>query len=171
MPFPFNRFPRGLVGLLDAKTRGTAPTSLADEVRGTLDMMPFYQAATREVLSGVTLAPVAEGPVFATGGNLIVPQDELWIVWHFTAIASLVLATGETLAFTTLLRAAAAVGVNQDQVLNSSFGNGGVGSLPVAWTPSPFLALPGDSLGIFVTFHVLTANPVNLSALTTRLKL
>ena len=77
-----NRFPAGFLGLLDAKTVGQTPSSVADQVQPTIEMRGFYESNVpldNQALSevGVTaLGYYAEIPV---------ADGEIWLVYGVQA--------------------------------------------------------------------------------------
>ena len=73
-----NRYPEGLLDLLDAKSLGKTPSEMADIVSPTLDMRDFYLASVewtrgREIATAVTTV--------AYTADVVVPDNELWFVY------------------------------------------------------------------------------------------
>lgn len=71
-----NRFPQGLLALLDLKTRGENPNQLGNTVQAGVDLLPFYELGqgwrwSSNAALGVALNAVA--PV-------LVPNDEVWLI-------------------------------------------------------------------------------------------
>lgn len=172
MPFPFNRLPRGLLGLLDAKIGGQNPQQLDESVRSSVALDRFYEAQMREALTGTSLALVALGPVFWSTGSMagVVPADEMWLIDQYS-VQSQGMAAGEALAIVPLLRVNAPAGTYQDIFLDH----------PVVLTLAlneqafstairPFVALPGDSLGFQVWRRTAYAGTVSGIATVSRLK-
>jgi len=71
-----NRFPEGLLAVLDLKTRGNTPSGLGDQVTPGLDMLPYY-----ELNRGWSVAQASSN---AVGGSytptIQVPNAEVWLV-------------------------------------------------------------------------------------------
>lgn len=159
MPFPFNRIPRGLLGLLDAKVRGQSPQVLRDELQLTLDGFGFYFAGAAELQAGQTLIPVTEGPITFQNNALIVPNDELWWVDTFSVGANSILGAGATLNLSPMVRVAAAAGIQlTDQLLAPPGPSFGQGSRPVWPAERSFWALPADALGAWIHAHDVYAD-------------
>jgi hypothetical protein len=75
-----NRFPEGLLALLDLKSRGNTPSDLSDVVQPGLDMLPFYELGQQ--LQWVNAnAAAAVGPAVAP---VTVPDGEVWLVRQAT---------------------------------------------------------------------------------------
>ena len=72
-----NRFPQGLLGLLQAKTVGRTPSEAEDKLQFGLDLTPYY-------LSGISLS-IAEASASAstigTYATIEVPQGQTWMVY------------------------------------------------------------------------------------------
>lgn len=146
-----NRFPDGLLALLDLKTRGQTPNSLNQVVAPGLDMLPFYelgQGMDWVQNAGNTAALNATAPV-------IVPAGEIWLVRQaYIKLQALAVATisaqltagpGNNLLN---LRALASMdaGVGQFQFTPSAIGQ----TCVLNWQPSvPFLARPGWGFYVF----------------------
>lgn len=91
-----NRFPDGLLALLDLKSRGNTPAILADTVSPTIDMLGFYELGETlgwsqnagTLSSGNTVAPVT------------VPAGEVWLVRQ-AALKIQALGAGQVAAYLT----------------------------------------------------------------------
>lgn len=82
MPLPLNITPRGLLGLLDAKTAGQAPRELNQVIQPVLDIFPHYVAQKAEwmqISSGVIASTGSFAPTATIGLNTV-PSDEIWFV-------------------------------------------------------------------------------------------
>jgi len=89
MPYPIQALPKGLVGFLDLNTSGAGPPQLADQLVGTLDLLPFFALYKREALSsGAVAAGTATGD-FAFSVALTVPQNEAWYVVAYNISAAI----------------------------------------------------------------------------------
>lgn len=150
MPFPFNRWPKGLLGLLDAKVGGQNPQLLSEVVNAELDVLPFYYASARETLQGNTLVAVGSGTAFFLTGTMTeVPSDEMWYVESLTALALAGLAAAQSVI---------AVPVHRTSVLGGGvlvverssyrFQCSQLAAQPSATIGRPFWALPGDQIGV-----------------------
>lgn len=84
MPAFINRFPQGLLGLLDLKTQGENPSQLSPLVQGTIELGDSYlinQRASNSQNSTLTGLGVTAGAY----SNLVVPQGEIWVLYNLTA--------------------------------------------------------------------------------------
>lgn len=168
---PFNRYPLGLLGLLDAKVRGQTPAELTSYTQATVDISQFLLAQSAEVLVDDTIAIVANAN-FGANGTLTVPQDEVWYVHGYTVRSQTNLAAGTTVRFqplyrTTLAQGTATAGLFAigDRVTAT------VGERPAAGNVQPFLMAPGDQLGLLVAELVVgTAPLMTLFAKVSRLR-
>lgn len=72
-----NRFPQGLLGLLQSKTTGRSPQEIDPRTQLTIEGLPFY-------LASVQLSVARTDQAFATRGEQIarvpVPATETWLV-------------------------------------------------------------------------------------------
>jgi len=83
MPQLINRYPLGLLSLLDSKSGGYTPSGLLDVVQPTIDLTRFYIASDQSRASQVDQAVVGVG--FQTAGsNVVVPPGEFWLVTNTT---------------------------------------------------------------------------------------
>lgn len=96
MPLPINRVPPGLLSLLDTKSGGVNPLVLSDELSGSLELLPFYAAATGQQYNGDSVAAAAVGQLapLGAGDNMRVPASQLWVVPFFNVRSGAVLAGG-----------------------------------------------------------------------------
>jgi hypothetical protein len=87
MAFAISKYARGLPSLLDLKERGMGPREFSEQVVGTIDLTPLYLLQGRETLS---LSPQAAPAVGQNswGVAVIVPANEIWYVWQYSAAAS-----------------------------------------------------------------------------------
>jgi hypothetical protein len=145
-----NRFPEGLLALLDLKTRGQAPGLLSDTVNGELPMLPFYE------LGQVARWYNVFGNAVAGSANIFlqVPAGEVWLVRALNLRVTCTAAgayAGALLAYAI----GDGAGVQPGAVRSTSeLGDGGAGLLTMAtgqiidlpWQPSqPLLAGPGTN--------------------------
>lgn len=80
---PINRYPAGLLGLIDVKAMGKAPRNMAPSVNGVVDFDPFYRAENRIVkffgqVGVVTVGLYVPGGLFSA--NNAVPDGQVWLV-------------------------------------------------------------------------------------------
>lgn len=148
---PYNRYPVGLLGLLDAKIRGFTPNELADVTYATLDITQFLLQQNTEAANDLTAAIGAVGRFFGANLTLVVPNDEIWFVHAVMTRPSAVLGAGTTYRFFVCQDTALAAGVSpQCLFMRSDKGSGTTGEQPTTWTGRPFLMAPGDRIGVFV---------------------
>jgi hypothetical protein len=153
MSFRFNRTPRGLLGLLDAKVGGQTPQEIAAEVRAVVDAFPLFHAQIREAMTGQTAGNVTAGVNLFTGGTLIgPPADELWWVEHFSVKCDTSVGAGNTVCIAPMINSAisgslvgAPIVLNSVRLLANQ-----VGWLAAAAADRAFLMVPGDTLGTWV---------------------
>ena len=76
-----NRVPRGLLGLLDAKTGGRTPQNADQNLRFGLEQLPFYLADLPQ-----RTATDQDTPVTTSGAHntIEIPAGELWFVYSMT---------------------------------------------------------------------------------------
>lgn len=173
MPRPFNRYPLGLLGLLDAKVRGQTPNELSDFTQATLDVERYLLEQSIEVITDTTAVVTAVGRVFGAAGTLQVPQDELWFVHQYAVRPQGAYAAGTTYRFAGMYEANRAVGtVSVGSFICTETIQGTTGERPAAGNGNKyFLAGPGDRLGMwFSTVTLGTAVEHQLIAKFTRLR-
>lgn len=159
-----NTYPRGLLGLLNAKTGGRTPQDVTETVQTVLDIFPFYAAQMRETVSANSLAIAGTGAIFPTTG-FAVPNDEIWLVLGYSAAMNGVLAVAEFLGFTLIRRSLNNAGNSADLILTPQLTTGlTTGLLPQASAQSPFLMIPGDQLGASIYHRVATVNTIRFDA-------
>lgn len=151
MTRPYNRYPEGLLGLLDAKTRGQTPNELSDFTQATLELAPFLLEQGKEAVNDLTAAIGAVGRFFGANLSLVVPNDEIWYMDAVMARPSGALGAGTTYRFYVCHDTALATGVSpQCLFMRSAQGAGTTGEQPAAQTGAPFIMGPGDRIGVFV---------------------
>lgn len=173
MPRPYNRYPEGLLGLLDAKVGGRTPAELGDTTIPTLELTPFLLQQAQESVNDLTAAIGAVGRFFGTNLSLVVPDNELWYVDAVMARPSAVLGAGTTYRFFVCHDTALASGVSpQCLFMRSDKGSGTTGEQPSCMTGPPFIMGPGDRIGVFVEAGVFgVAATFQIHALFSRLKI
>jgi hypothetical protein len=150
-PFPFNRYPVGLLGLLDAKVQGKTPNELAQVTIPEIDITQFLLAQTAIIINDVTAAIGAVGRFFGTAATLTVPNDEIWYIHAMTSRPSGVLGAGTNYTFRNLHETTLSVGPSAvGPFYKGNQGVGATGAQPVASSELPFLMQPGDRLGVYV---------------------
>jgi len=171
MPGLINTYPRGLLGLLDAKTSGRTPEALGDQVSMILDVFPFYQAQRRETISGNTAAVAGGGAIFPTSG-FSVPQDEIWFVVGYNVVANAALAATEFLGFVPVHRSQNTAGNTADVHLAPALVAGSTTPVqPASAAQRPFLAIAGDQLGAFIYHRAVYAGTLRMDAMIVRIKI
>lgn len=80
-PFTIQRVPRGVLELLGLRGSGDLPHEMAQEIRATLDIGPFYGFDLLRTPSSL-VAAVANG--WNTTAALTVPAGEIWVVTNAT---------------------------------------------------------------------------------------
>jgi len=174
MPRPFNRLPRGLLGLLDAKVGGQNPQELTDELRPVLEMFPFYHAQFRDALSGQTAGNAVVGTnSLATGSLTGPPADELWWVEHYAVKMDAGLAAGNgVILMPSMLSVSSSGGPSIPILLNSARNVANqIGWIAAAAADRPFLMIPGDVLGAWVEWISGIATTITGFAHVARIKI
>lgn len=176
MSRPFNATLRGWLGLLEAKVAGQAPSVFEEAVRPVLSAWPHLYAEGREVIQaaagGLTSAGEGFQPETGAAGILTVPQDQIWMVEHHTCSMAVDLAATEA-----LILAAAYDGLRSGVGATSIFQVGPKDSFaqnerPCAGNFRPYVALPGDRLGVFVHRVIATVTiDINIAATIVRCKI
>lgn len=169
----FNTYLRGLLGLLDAKVGGLAPQEFEDTVRGTLDLLPFFQAQRAVVLLGGTGAAGAEGFWPDVTGNLVVPADEIWLVEHFCVQTSAKLAlAGDVVQFQPAYQQrSTALGLLTTIILGQPMASATNDVWPTNIATGPFLLRPGDTAGLWIASWAGAAQDNLLSMVASKLKI
>lgn len=174
MPYSFNRTPRGLLGLLDAKVQGRTPQELAEIVQPMLDMFPLWNAQLREAMSGQTAAAVPVGITALANGTLTgPPADELWYVEQYTVKMDASIAAGQHVVLSPALIArvsGAAAGIPITLAPPAPIANQ-IGWIASNTTQRPLLLIPGDVLGVWIDSVSGLATTVTGLALVSRLKI
>lgn len=165
----FNTYLRGLLGLLDAKVEGKAPSVFLDELRLTLNALPFLYAQRRTVLVGAT-DNVTLGGWWPSSGNAIrVPPGEVWYVEHANVIFghSVPLVAGDHIAASPAYQTRTDVlGLLTEIAMeNSVYGEFGGVTSPSFTASRPFLMLPGDVYGAWVNDCTPAAGNVGTGSL------
>lgn len=140
------RFPEGILPLLQLQTSGIPPQVLQQAVNLGIDGLPFYSAAADQVTVGVaqTLAGIA------TAIALTVPSGEFWLMHHASVrwVASVAPASGLRAAWT-LTRNGGIVYLPDPQP-QSTLTLSGIGVAAVwTWEPTRLVLLrPGDRFSV-----------------------
>jgi hypothetical protein len=152
-----NRFPQGLLGLLDLKTQGENPSQLGPVVTPVIELADLYALNSRGSNSqNSTLTGL--GVTAGAYSNLVVPQGELWVVYNLTAeLGTPPLGAGATIA--------AAVGYvptdnNRFIAMSPMCATIATGADFIAQFQGAFILQPGDSPQVFLT--VLTGGNVGV---------
>lgn len=95
-PSLIQRIPRGLLSFLDVKAGGDYPVNFITQLQPTLDLMRFYAngEAQHYTAGGIAIGSTASGTKLpftnttvtdlTNGANLIVPQNETWMLLDAT---------------------------------------------------------------------------------------
>lgn len=166
----FNRYPRGWLGFLDAKTSGQGPSTFTEEVRPTLDVYQFLYSQMRECVTGVSGAVAGLGPQGPAA--LIVPQDELWFIERVVAFTSTLLAGAETINHVPGIQSLTSAGNQTVQLLAQNQPGVGFSVGVSSERVSEFqgLALPGDRIVTEVTARAVYAGTMTVTATFARMK-
>jgi hypothetical protein len=155
MPRPYNRYPLGLLGLLDAKVRGQTPNELGEITQPVVELGPFLLAQGAEVLTDNTAA-IAANVNLGAAALLTAPQDEVWYVHAFSARANAVLGAATTVRFQPLHQTALAIGTATAGLFTLAPGiTATTGERPASSAKHPIIIAPGDQLGVLVTELIL----------------
>jgi hypothetical protein len=87
MSRPIQVIPPGLLGFLQLKNSGQAPSELPDTLQGVLELRDWYFQARLEFSSqihGITNGTGVEGYFSFSPNTIIVPQGEWWWVEQYT---------------------------------------------------------------------------------------
>lgn len=148
MPAFINRFPQGLLGLLDLKTQGVNPSLLGEIVTPVLELSNFYALNSRASNSqSSTLTGL--GVTAGAYANLVVPQGELWVLYNLTAhLAAAPLGAAATFScgvgyVPTDNNRFIGLGAESQQIIT--------GDDVIAQWQGEFVLAPGDSPQVYVT--------------------
>jgi len=100
MPGSVNRFPQGLLGLLEAKQNGATPDQSEDRLQFGLDLLPFYLSG-----GGLKLAKENENgvpPLLQTYATVEIPVSEVWAVMG-VACSVIIIGPGELCTATAII--------------------------------------------------------------------
>jgi hypothetical protein len=146
MPRPYNRYPLGLLGLLDAKVRGQTPNELGEITQPVVELGPFLLAQGAEVLTDNTAA-IAANVNLGAAALLTAP---------FSARANAVLGAATTVRFQPLHQTALAIGTATAGLFTLAPGiTATTGERPASSAKHPIIIAPGDQLGVLVTELIL----------------
>lgn len=77
-PFTINRYPRGLIALLNSKAEGTTPHIMGPVVQPGIDLSAYYELETPLQQAGACAIAINAAGMFAGVGNAVVPQGQIW---------------------------------------------------------------------------------------------
>lgn len=166
MPSRINTYPRGLLGLLDAKTGGQTPTELSSSVNMTLDALPFYRAQKGEARRQDSAAIAGTGAIFPGGVNFSCLESEILLVDLFSIQLNGVLGAGEFVGMVPMVRKTSQSGQLTDIFLanREDITAPTTPVLPICtMTTGPLLLVPGDLLGAFVWHRLIAVNTIRFS--------
>jgi len=156
MPSAINRYPTGLLSMLDAKTGGATPGQLAQELISVIDTAEFYLVSRREWKLGSTAGNWAIGVNLDGTATLTVPPDEIWFCRAFNCVYSATLAAGEIIQAQTMIRLPNGFDFFLGPVERRTVGQ----RMTIRAELMPFTALPGSTFGAYVSeLAVLAAIP------------
>lgn len=146
-----NKLPSGWLGFLGIKNGGRYPEEAASVLSPTWDMRDLYTYGNSEI-DNVSLALAAIGAqVYTT-----IPSGEAWLILQQAAVSD-TLTVGQTIEFVTNWTDAASL-VNIET--SDALGSRTVGARAMAVCRQPYIAGPGQKLGVSV--QQLAAGPVNV---------
>lgn len=136
------RAPRGLLDLLSLKGSGRAPTELAENITGVIDLTQVY-LQDRLITANFSTAAVGAVGDF-TAVNSAVPPGELWVAYH--------LALAGTVPAGQAYRVRPAIFRRTGTVIGTYGPTAGVGAaaerINVGWDLEASLLWPGDNVGL-----------------------
>lgn len=138
------RYPLGLLGLLDLKDMGQGPSEFRRDLTTVIDATPFYLASRPSANSGQALAVNATG--FFAAAGLTITEQTVWVIQRMSARPSAALAAGVSIRYRLAISRAA--GNNIVALPNTA--SGAPTEFPNCAVDGPLLLLPGDALGIWV---------------------
>lgn len=158
-----NALARGLPSYLDLVTQGRGPGDLSGLIQGTVELDKFYSLQKRErIVTTATPAGGANGPwsFFANGG--LVPNNEAWLLFHYSLRGVVALGTSVGIAPAVQLQQAA--GYEAYQIGDFTSYNGTLATAVVSGVafPSGLMLPPGAILG-GLTINLSAATAFNLT--------
>lgn len=150
---PINRVPLGLLSLWDLKTTGRYPTDVSDVIQQSVDITPFMMAAHGELVTDNRGGLTAIGLVGFTNGFFDVPQNEVWLVEHWSVHNSTAMDPAGMMSGQVCVAYVAAPSVLSFPVGRQITANGSVGTTGAYWqagSDAPFMVGPGGSLRFLV---------------------
>lgn len=151
---PIQTIPKGLLGLLQLKSRGQMPDVLNGNVQPSVDMLHMWLQASAEVPLGVFAVALAAGTVgqqVFSPTPLLIPENEIWYVHHYTVVALCPASTDAAYNFQPMIRYTRLgtilwVGLTE---FGSTVQGAAAGARRAAITARDFWAPPGSELGFF----------------------
>lgn len=158
-----NALARGLPAYLDLVTQGRGPGDLAGVMQGVVELDRWLSLQKRErITTTATAAGGANGPwsFFSTGG--LVPNNEAWILFHYSIRGVIALGTSVGIAPAVQLQQAA--GYEAYQIGDFTSYNGTLATAVVSGCafPSGLVMPPGAILG-GLTINLSAATAFNLT--------
>lgn len=170
MPRLIQTPPVGLLSALTSKDGGIGPSALLDEVRGGVDLLPFYglnfrrsrqRTLTKATINGSTTGPegwnyfgLLAGP---TAADLTVPDGQLWHVLGLSIHVENVVGTVTVQAG--FAPKDFATGISSEGFpVGQSTGAVAAGTKGVSGGPMDFWALPGATVAFFIRDWLLATN-------------
>lgn len=148
------RYPLGLLGLLDLKDMGRGPDLFRRDVSAVIDATPFYLATRASYQSGQALAVNATGFFPAVG--LSISEQSIWVMERVSARPSAALGAGVSIRY----RLAVSRAAGNNIVALPGTASGAATEFPNLGAEG-FVMLPGDQLGVWV--EQIAAGPINMN--------
>lgn len=154
------RYPFGVPDLFGLKA-GQTPATIGAQIQLTAPVLEYFLLNGRESLNSAPLAASIGVPNFS---DMVVPDGQLWYVWHISVNLSAVLAAG-----TIRYRAAIQYGSTSVQAVSEPTAPA-VGQNGWCNAKGPFLVSPGGRLGAIVEDLTLGPPSLVVSAVFTRIR-
>jgi hypothetical protein len=149
------RYPLGLLGLMDLKDMGSGPTEFSATLAAVIDSTKYYLASKRGTDSGQATGVNAPGFFVATG--LTIPSQAVWQLDYIAAVPSAVFGAATTARFTIAIARS-----NLGTIIPiGQLASGTVGDRPSA-RAEDVLLVPGDQLGVWCESFTGVGFNVNL---------
>lgn len=159
MPITIQRHPVGVIGALDLRAGGDAPTAILEDVRGTFELSSYYlgrvrRSRTANILVAANVLGV-NVPNPTTQDHMYVRDGEIWVIRALTAELSNITGTCNGMA-----GFVAGAQFYMNGVLNANAtagGNGADGGLL-----NGLLLFPGDSPAFFFRNFIAATNTCDI---------
>jgi len=153
--FPLNRYAKGLLGFLDAKTEGYGPSLFEDALRGTLDVAEFMQWGASDFLNTVIVPVNGTTGFFGLGPE--VAEGEIHLLLGIGLTLDVALPTaGDTTTYTAAIRRGAS-GLFHEAIGEAVTWSTGFRGIMGGPQQLPKILLPRDQAGVWISRTVLAA--------------